>query len=98
MKSGLCAGGRSNEGSRSSCRMAGHEERESATGLRQHQLDGCAWRWGEGVALKWLSRLRMSVVDVNDLMGLLPKSAMMVSHRPSLWRSMREERNCSALL
>jgi hypothetical protein len=34
----------------------------------------------------------MSVRHVNDLMGLLPKSAVMVSHRPPLWRSMRERR------
>jgi hypothetical protein len=27
------------------------------------------------------------VADVNDLMGLLPKSAVIVSHRPPLWRS-----------
>jgi hypothetical protein len=42
--------------------------------------------------------LWIDVVDVNDLMGLLPKSAVMVSHRPPLWRSMSERRRCSALL
>jgi hypothetical protein len=31
-------------------------------------------------------------------MGMLPTSAVMVSHRPPLWRSTRERRNCSALL
>jgi hypothetical protein len=30
------------------------------------------------------SVLRMVEVDVSDLMGLLPKSAVMVSHRPPL--------------
>jgi hypothetical protein len=40
----------------------------------------------------------MSVVDVNDFMGLLPKSAVMVSHRPPLWHSKREGRSCSAML
>jgi hypothetical protein len=28
----------------------------------------------------------MGVGDVNDVMGLLPKSAVMVSHLPPLWR------------
>jgi hypothetical protein len=32
--------------------------------------------WGEGVAVMWVE---VGVVDVNDLMGLLPKSAVMVS-------------------
>jgi hypothetical protein len=41
----------------------------------------------------------MGVVDVSsDLMVLLSKSAVMVSHRPPLWRSMRERRRCSAML
>jgi hypothetical protein len=40
----------------------------------------------------------MGVGEVNDLMGLLPKSAVMVSHRPPLCRSMRETRSCMALL
>ena len=44
--------------------------------------EGSGWVWG----------------DVNDLMGLLPKSTVMVSHRPPLWRSMRESRSCNALL
>jgi hypothetical protein len=34
----------------------------------------------------------------NDLMGLLPKSAVVVSHRPPLWRSSRQRSSCSALL
>jgi hypothetical protein len=40
----------------------------------------------------------MSVADVSDLMGLLPKSAVMVSHRPPLWRSRRERRSCNTFL
>jgi hypothetical protein len=32
------------------------------------------------------------VGEANDSMGLLPKSDVMVSHRPPLWRSMRERR------
>jgi hypothetical protein len=39
----------------------------------------------------------MSAVDVKDLMDSLPKSVVIVSQRPPLWRSMRE-RSCSALL
>jgi hypothetical protein len=42
--------------------------------------------------------LWMSVVDVNDLMGLLTKSAVMVAHWPPLWRSMKESRSCSTML
>ena len=40
----------------------------------------------------------MGVGRVKDLMGLLPKSAVIVSHRPPLWRSRRDRRSCSALL
>ena len=40
----------------------------------------------------------MGVGDADDLMGLLRKSDVIVSHRPPLWRSSRESRSCSALL
>jgi hypothetical protein len=43
-------------------------------------------------------RVWISVGDVNDLMGLLPKSAIMVSQRPPLWRSIRERGSFSVLL
>jgi hypothetical protein len=36
--------------------------------------------------------------DENDLMGLLPKSIVMVSQLPPLWRYRREGRSCNALL
>jgi hypothetical protein len=40
----------------------------------------------------------MGVGDVNNLMGLLPKSAVIVSQRPPLWRSGRERRRGGSLL
>jgi hypothetical protein len=47
----------------------------------------------------WQSRgVLTSVVDGSNLMGLLPKSTLMVAQRPPLWRSMRERRCCSPLL
>jgi hypothetical protein len=40
----------------------------------------------------------MRMGEAKNLMGLLPKSAVMVSQRPLLWRSKRERENCRALL
>jgi hypothetical protein len=40
----------------------------------------------------------MGMRDVNDLMGVLPKSAVMVSYRLPLWRSMRDMRSSCAFL
>jgi hypothetical protein len=40
----------------------------------------------------------MRLGDVNDLMGVLPISAVIVSQRPPLWRFRRERRRCSAPL
>jgi hypothetical protein len=37
------------------------------------------------------------VGDENDSMGLLPKSAVMVSHRPKLWRSITESSSSAVL-
>jgi hypothetical protein len=57
-------------------------------GLRkQHVPSGGHVGGGSGVAVK---AVWMSVTDVNDMMGLLPKSTVMVSPRPPLWRSRRE--------
>jgi hypothetical protein len=40
----------------------------------------------------------MIVGQAKDLMGLLPKSALMFSHRPPLWRSKRDMSSCRAPL
>jgi hypothetical protein len=95
MNLGLCGGSQvSDDGSKSLCKMARHEVRES--GMRPSSASTRQvgmWKGG------WQSGgVRVSDSDVNDLMGLLPKSAVMVSHRPPLWRSLRERRSCRALL
>ena len=96
MKSGVCAGGRSAGGRTSGGRTAGHEVRESGERPSSAPTSrvGMWVGWGG-----WQSRgVWAREGEANDLMGLLPKSAVMVSQRPPLWRSRRERRSCSALL
>jgi hypothetical protein len=62
--------------------------------LRRPLVCGRACEHGKGSDSQW----GMRVGEVTILMDLLPKSAVMVSQRPPLWRSNRERKRCKARL
>jgi hypothetical protein len=95
MKLGSLAGGLS-EGERSSSgRTTGHDVRElgDMPSLATRRVGMSVHGGG------WQSRGVLIIMGkAKSLMGLLPKSMVMVSHRPALCHSSRERSKCRALL